>query len=75
MHYALFGHSMSSQLFRDLVIPGDHTDCKVTKIGNDYYATGSLFNAAPVIIHPSYLICWEAIAQALSTSWLNYGGR
>jgi xylan 1,4-beta-xylosidase len=55
------------------VIPGDHPDCTLTKVGNDFYTTGSSFNVTPVIFHSTDLVHWEAIAQPVKASWLNYG--
>jgi len=54
------------------VIPGDHPDCTVTKVGNDFYTTGSSFNPTPVIYHSTDLVHWEAIAQPVSASWSGY---
>jgi len=31
------------------VIPGDHPDCTMTRIGNDFYAAGSSCNPATTI--------------------------
>jgi beta-xylosidase len=72
---ALFEHSMSSQLFMNPVIPVDYPDCEVTKIENEYYATGSSFNAIPVIYYSTDSVSREAIAQPISTSWPKYGYR
>jgi len=55
------------------VIPGDHPDCTLTKIGNDYYTTGSSFNVTPVIYHSTDLVHWQAIAQPVSAAWSGYG--
>jgi beta-xylosidase len=55
------------------VIPGDHPDCTVTRVGNDFYTTGSSFNVTPVIYHSTDLVHWEAIAQPVSASWSGYG--
>jgi beta-xylosidase len=57
------------------VIPGDHPDCTISKIGNDFYTTGSSFNPTPVIYHSTDLVHWEAIAQPVSASWAEYGDR
>ena len=54
------------------VIPGDHPDCTVTKVGKDYYTTGSSFNVTPVIYHSTDLVHWEAIAQPVSASWTGF---
>jgi xylan 1,4-beta-xylosidase len=55
------------------VIPGDHPDCTLTRIGNDFYTTGSSFNPTPVIYHSTDLVHWEAIAQPVSAAWQGYG--
>jgi len=63
----------SFKTFMNPVIPGDHSDCTLTKIGNDFYTTGSSFNPTPVIYHSTDLIHWEAIAQPVSSEWPLYG--
>ena len=55
------------------VIPGDHPDCTITRVGNDYYTTGSSFNTTPVIYHSTDLVHWEAISQPVSAAWTNFG--
>ncbi|MGD0339119.1 MAG: family 43 glycosylhydrolase [Bacteroidota bacterium] len=67
------GQSPSFDTFTNPVIPGDHPDCTLTKIGNDFYTTGSSFNPTPVIYHSTDLVHWEAIAQPVSAAWSNYG--
>jgi xylan 1,4-beta-xylosidase len=69
----LDGQSISFKTYMNPVIPGDHPDCTITKLGNDYYTTGSSFNPTPVIYHSTDLVHWEAIAQPVSASWSNYG--
>jgi len=54
------------------VIPGDHPDCTVTRIGNDFYSAGSSFNPTPVIYHSTDLVHWEAIARPVSAAWPGY---
>jgi len=73
--HPLTGVSQSASLktFTNPVIPGDHSDCTLTKIGNDFYTTGSSFNPTPVIYHSTDLIHWEAIAQPVSSEWSLYG--
>jgi beta-xylosidase len=68
-----FGQSASFKTFMNPVIPGDHPDCTVTRVGNDFYTTGSSFNPTPVIYHSTDLVHWEAIAQPVSASWQGYG--
>ena len=69
----LNGQSPSFKTYMNPVIPGDHPDCTVTKVGNDFYTTGSSFNPTPVIYHSTDLVHWEAIAQPVSASWTGYG--
>ena len=71
----LFGQSPSFKTYMNPVIPGDHPDCTVTKVGKDFYTTGSSFNPTPVIYHSTDLVHWEAIAQPVSASWSNYGDK
>jgi len=68
-----FGQSTSFTTYMNPVIPGDHSDCTLTRVGNDYYTTGSSFNPTPVIYHSTDLVHWEAIAQPVSAAWVNYG--
>ena len=68
-----FGQSISFKTYMNPVIPGDHADCTVSKVGNDFYTTGSSFNPTPVIYHSTDLVHWEAIAQPVSAAWSGYG--
>jgi xylan 1,4-beta-xylosidase len=68
----LNSQSPSFQTYMNPVIPGDHPDCTLTKVGNDFYTTGSSFNVTPVIYHSTDLVHWEAIAQPVSASWSIY---
>ena len=65
--------SLSFYSYMNPVIPGDHPDCTLTRVGKDYYTTGSSFNVTPVIYHSTDLVHWEAIAQPVSASWSGYG--
>ncbi len=71
--YNLFGQSIYITTYMNPVIPGDHPDCTLTKVGKDFYTTGSSFNVTPVIYHSTDLVHWEAIAQPVSASWPDYG--
>lgn len=68
-----YGQSLSFLTYMNPVIPGDHPDCTLTKVGNDFYTTGSSFNVTPVIFHSTDLVHWEAIAQPVRASWSGYG--
>jgi xylan 1,4-beta-xylosidase len=65
--------SPSFAVYSNPVIPGDHSDCTLTQIGDDFYTTGSSFNPTPVIYHSTDLVHWEAIAQPVSAAWDQYG--
>src|SRR4030042_2873468 len=65
--------SPSFKTYVNPVIPGDHPDATLTRVGNDFYTTGSSFNPTPVIYHSTDLVHWEAIAQPVSAAWVNYG--
>ncbi|HEY3371915.1 MAG TPA: family 43 glycosylhydrolase, partial [Prolixibacteraceae bacterium] len=69
------GQSPSFKTYMNPVIPGDHPDCTLTKVGKDYYTTGSSFNPTPVIYHSTDLVHWEAIAQPVSASWSGYDDK
>ncbi|MGA3246004.1 MAG: family 43 glycosylhydrolase [Bacteroidota bacterium] len=71
-HYG-YGQSSSFKTYLNPVIPGDHPDCTLTKVGNDFYTTGSSFNPTPVIYHSTDLVHWEAIAQPVSAAWQSFG--
>ena len=72
LSYNIYGQSVSFNTYMNPVIPGDHPDCTLSKVGNDFYTTGSSFNVTPVIYHSTDLVHWEAIAQPVS-SWSEYG--
>ncbi len=67
--------SPSFKTYMNPVIPGDHPDCTITKVGKDYYTTGSSFNVTPVIYHSTDLVHWEAIAQPVSASWTGFDDK
>ncbi|MBL7969410.1 MAG: family 43 glycosylhydrolase [Prolixibacteraceae bacterium] len=67
--------STSFKTYMNPVIPGDHPDCTITKVGKDYYTTGSSFNVTPVIYHSTDLVRWEAIAQPVSASWSGFDDK
>lgn len=70
-----FSQTFLTKTYTNPVIPGDHSDCTLTQVGNDFYTTGSSFNPTPVIYHSTDLVHWEAIAQPVSASWSEYGDR
>ena len=70
-----YSQSPSFKTYMNPVIPGDHPDCTLTQIGDDFYTTGSSFNPTPVIYHSTDLVHWEAIAQPVSAAWTGYGDK
>jgi beta-xylosidase len=73
LNYSLFSQSVSFQTYINPVIPGDHPDPTLTKIGNDFYTSSSSFNPTPKIYHSTDLVHWEVIAQPVKASWAVYG--
>jgi xylan 1,4-beta-xylosidase len=71
--YGLSGQSVSFKTYLNPVIPGDHPDPTLTKVGNDFYTSGSSFNPTPKIYHSTDLVHWQVIAQPVSASWFVYG--
>ncbi len=65
--------SPSFDTYLNPVIPGDHPDPTLTRIGNFYYTSGSSFNPTPRIYRSTDLVHWEVIAQPVSASWNIYG--
>ena len=63
----------AGRTFMNPVIPGDHPDPTLTRIGKDFYTTGSSFNPTPVIYHSTDLVHWEAISQPVDAGWKDYG--
>jgi xylan 1,4-beta-xylosidase len=68
-----YGQSLSLQTYINPIIPGDHPDPTLTKIGDHFYTSGSSFNPTPKIYHSTDLVHWEVIAQPVSASWSGYG--
>ncbi|TFF37580.1 carbohydrate-binding protein [Mucilaginibacter psychrotolerans] len=58
------------------VLPGDHPDPTLLKVGNDFYYCGSTFHFNPYlpIYHSTDLVHWEVIARVLPAAkagWVN----
>ncbi|MGE5861484.1 MAG: family 43 glycosylhydrolase [Ignavibacteria bacterium] len=75
LNYNIYGQSVSFKTYMNPVIPGDHPDPTLTKIGNDFYTTGSSFNITPKIYHSTDLVHWEVVSQPVSASWSSYGDQ
>jgi xylan 1,4-beta-xylosidase len=53
------------------VLPGDHPDPSLLKVGDDFYASGSCFHFNPYspIMHSRDLVHWEILSRVLSSTW------
>ncbi len=71
-NFYVYSQSISFETYVNPVIPGDHPDATLTRIGNDFYTTGSSFNITPKIYHSTDLVHWEVISQPVSASWSLY---
>jgi len=71
--FSIFAQSSSFSTYMNPVIPGAHADVTLTRIGKDFYTTGSSFSPTPKIYHSTDLIHWEVIAQPVSATWSLYG--
>ncbi len=58
--------SVSFETYMSPVIPGDHPDRTLTKIGNDFYTSGSSFNPTPD--YPSGVYVYQIESNAVSMS-------
>jgi xylan 1,4-beta-xylosidase len=73
LSFHIYGQSVSFNTYMNPVIPGDHPDPTLTKIGDYFYTSGSSFNPTPKIYRSTDLVHWEVIAQPVSASWPEYG--
>jgi xylan 1,4-beta-xylosidase len=57
----------SVQTYVNPVLPGDHPDPTLLKVGNDFYHCGSTFHFSPYlpIYHSKDLVHWEVISRVL----------
>ena len=69
----LNAQSPSFATYINPVIPGDHPDPTMTRVGKYYYTSGSSFNPTPVIYRSTDMVHWEVIAQPVSPDWIDYG--
>lgn len=53
------------------VLPGDHPDQTLLKMGNDFYSCGSSFHFTPYlpILHSTDLVHWETISRVIPPTW------
>lgn len=71
----VYAQSPSFNTYVNPVIPGDHPDPTLTKIGDYFYTSGSSFNPTPKIYRSSDLVHWEVIAQPVKPTWSVYGNN
>jgi len=72
--WQVVAQSPSFSTFMTLVLPGDHPDPTLTRIGKDFYTAGSTFARSPIIYHSTDLVHWEAIANPLNGSNSHFNG-
>lgn len=70
-----YGQSSSDKTYINPIIPGDHPDPTLTKIGDYFYSSGSSFNPTPKIYRSTDLVHWEVVAQPVKASWTTYGNQ
>jgi xylan 1,4-beta-xylosidase len=63
--------------FKNPVLPGDHPDQTLLKVGNDFYTSGSSFHFNPYvpILHSTDLVHWKMIARAVPSNWSEIGEK
>ena len=57
--------------FVNPVMPGDHPDLTLLKVGNDFYSCGSNFHFTPYlpILHSTDLVHWREICRVVPPTW------
>lgn len=57
------------------ILPGDHPDPSLLKVGEDFYASGSCFHFTPYspILHSKDLVHWETISRVVPPTWSSLG--
>ncbi|MCX7797168.1 MAG: family 43 glycosylhydrolase [Melioribacter sp.] len=70
---SILSQSVSFKTYLNPVIPGDHPDPTLTRVGKYFYTSGSSFNPTPKIYRSTDLVHWEVISQPVSASWSEYG--
>jgi beta-xylosidase len=65
--------SPSFKTYMNPVIPGDHPDPGLIRVGNDYFTTGSAFNPSAVIYHSTDLVHWEVSSHPVDPGWTELG--
>jgi xylan 1,4-beta-xylosidase len=56
------------------VIPGDHPDTYLFKVGKDYFTTGSAFNPTTLLYHSTDLVHWEVSSHPVDLNWSQLNG-
>lgn len=59
------------ETFINPILPGDHPDPSLLKVGDDFYACGSCFHFTPYspILHSTDLVHWEVISRVVPPTW------
>ncbi|HZG76591.1 MAG TPA: family 43 glycosylhydrolase, partial [Paenibacillus sp.] len=55
-------------LFRNPILPGDHPDPSIVRVGDDYYMVTSTFQFFPgvPVMHSKDLVHWETIGHVIT---------
>jgi xylan 1,4-beta-xylosidase len=65
--------SPSFSTYMNPVFPGDHPDPTLTRVGADWYTTGSSFATTPILWHSTDLVHWEALSHPVTNAWSAFG--
>ena len=59
------------ETFINPILPGDHPDPSLLKVGDDFYASGSCFHFTPYspILHSKDLVHWEVLSRVVPSNW------
>lgn len=53
------------------IMPGDHPDPSLLKVGDDFYASGSSFHFTPygLLLHSTDLVHWRVLTRVIPANW------
>ena len=63
-------HLVSQERYANPVLPGDHPDPSVIRVGDDYWATATTSQWAPIfpLLHSRDLVNWEQVGSVFQTA-------
>lgn len=61
----------SVQTYVNPIMPGDHPDLTLLKVGDDFYSCGSSFHFTPYlpILHSKDLVHWKEVSRVVPANW------